>query len=223
MQQDYRPLSMLDVLYWDKVAKSMPRNDVERLQRFLLQRALDCGCDDGVPAVISDLTTRFADEEREMMRKRIDEKIRRMSILEQNRIDATDEQIVKAIKWTLPDFESEKDWGGIYRILVDYCQHEGFTATKTCFVRRFAKMGIYPKDDVVKDIERSIHPAIYKDEYDGNLFSYYAIDKGVGTYWPSSYENWKTSDITGNDFIQRRKIAALFLKNLIRATEDLTV
>ena len=212
---------MLDVLYWDKVSKTMPRDDVERLQRFLRQRALDCGCDDGVPAVISDLTNRFADEEREMLRKRMDEYVRRLGIAEQQSINATDEQIVKAIKWTLKEFESEKDWGGVYRILVDFCQHLGFTATKTSFVRRFAKMGIYPKDDVVKDIERSMTPAIYKDEYDGNPFSYYAIDKGVGAYWPSSYEEWKTSDITSNDFIQRRKIATLFLKNLIRATEEL--
>ena len=91
---------------------------------------------------------------------------------------------------------------------------------KTSFVRRFAKMGIYPKDDTVKDIERSLPPAIYKGEYAGNLFSYYAIDKGVGAYWPSSYNEWQKSDITSNDFIQRRKIAALFLKNLLKATEE---
>ena len=221
MLQEYRPLSMLDVLYWQKVSRSMPRDEVEHLQRFLRQRALDCGCDDGVPAVISGMIDRFADEEREMLRKRMDEHIRRLGIAEQQRINATDEQIVKAIKRTLIEFESEKDWGGVYRILVDYCQHLGFTATKTSFVRQFAKMGIYPKDDVVKDIDRSMPPAIYKDEYNGNPFSYYAIDKGVGTYWPSSYEEWKTSDITSNDFIQRRKIANLFLKNLIKATEEL--
>lgn len=219
MKQEYRPLSMLDVLYWQKVSRQMPRDDVEQLQRFLRQRALDCGCDEGVSVVISSMTDRFADDEREMLRKRMDEYVRRLGIAEQQRIDATDEQIVKAIKWTLNDFESEKDWGGIYRILVDYCQHLGFTSTKTAFVRRFAKMGIYPKDAVVKDIDRSLSPAIYKDEYNGNLFSYYAIDKGIGAYWPSSYNEWKTSDITSNDFIQRRKIAALFLKNLIKATE----
>lgn len=219
MQQEYRPLSMLDVLYWLKVSKQMPRDDVEQLQRFLRQRALDCGCEEGVSAVISGMTERFADEEREMLRKRMDEYVRRLGIAEQQRIDATDEQIVKAIKWTLNDFESEKDWGGLYRILVDYCQHLGFTATKTVFVRRFAKMGIYPKDEVVKDIDRSLPPAIYKDEYNGNLFSYYAIDKGVGAYWPSSYKDWQTCEITSNDFIQRRKIAAIFLRNLVKATE----
>ena len=221
MQQDYRPLSMLDVLYWDKVSRSMPRNEVEFLQRFLQRRALDCGYEEGVPLVISGMTDRFADEEREMLRKRMDEHIRQISILEKQRIDATDEQMIKAIKWTLPYFESEKDWGGIYRILVDYCQHEGFTATKTSFVRRFAKMGIYPKDDVVKDLDQSVSPAIYKDEYDGKFFSYYAIDKGVGAYWPSSYREWQTSNITTNDFIARRKIASIFLKNLLKATEEL--
>ena len=210
---------MLDVRYWDKVSKTMPKSDVEHLQRFLQRRALDCGCEEGVPMVISGMTDRFADEERDMLRSRMDEHIRRLGILEHQRIDALDEQIVKAIKWTLNDFESEKDWGGVYRILVDYCQHLGFTSKKTSFVRRFAKMGIYPKDDVTKDIDRSISPAIYKDEYKGFLFSYYAIDKGVDAYWPASYEDWKTSDIITNDFIQRRKIAAIFLRNLVKATE----
>ena len=221
MQQEYRPLSMLDVLYWQKVSKQMPKDDVEQLQRFLRQRALDCGCEEGVPAVISGMVDRFADEERDMLRKRMDEHIRRLGIVEQKRINATDDQIVNAIKLTLKDFESEKDWGGIFRILVDYCQHLGFTATKTVFVRRFAKMGIYPKDDVLKYIDRTVPPAIYKDEYNGNPFSYYAIDKGVGAYWPVSYDEWKTSDITTNDFLQRRNIAALFLKNLVKATEGL--
>ena len=219
MEQEYRPLSMLEVRYWIQASKKMPRDDVERLQRFLRQRALDCGCEEGVSEVISSLTDRFADEEREMLRKRMDEYVRRMGIMEQQRINATDNQIVQAIKWTLKDFESEKDWGGIYRILVDYCQHLGFTATKTNFVRRFAKMGIYPKDNIVKDLDRSLSPAIYKDEYNGNPFSYYAIDKGVGAYWPISYDDWKTSEITTADFIQRKKIATLFLKNLVKATE----
>ena len=80
-------------------------------------------------------------------------------------------------------------------------------------------MGIYPKDNVVGDIDRSLPPAIFIDEYNGNPFSYYAIDKGLGAYWPASYNEWKTSDITTNDFIQRRKIATLFLKNLVKATE----
>jgi hypothetical protein len=220
MQQYYKPVTKLDVLYWAQASRAMPKGDVEKLQSFLRQRALDCGYEEGVPLVISSMTDRFADEEREEYRRRVDEHIRRLGIMERQRIDATDEQIVKAIKRTLSDFESKKDWGGVYRILVDYCQHLGFTATKTNFVKRFAKMGIYPEDDTVKDIDRSMPPTIYKDEYNGFPFSYYAIDKGVGAYWPLSYDDWRTSDITSNDFVQRRKIAALFLKNLVRATEE---
>ncbi len=220
MQQEFRPLTMLDVLYWQKVSKHMTKEEVGQLQRFLWQRALDCGCEEGVPMVISGLTERFVDEEREMFRKRVEEHIRNLSIADQQRIEANDEQIVQAIKTTLKDFESEKDWGGIYRILVDYCHHLGFTTTKTNFVRRFAQMGIYPKDNVVDDIERTISPTIYKDDYNGNPFSYYAIDKGVNPYWPSSYKDWQKCDITSNDFIQRRKIAALFLKNLLKVTEE---
>ena len=219
MQQEYRSLSVLDVRYWAHASRTMPRDDVEQLQRFLRQRALDCGCEEGVSAVISSMTDRFADEERELLRQRMDEHVRRMTILEQQRIDADDEQIVTAIRWTLSAFESEKDWGGIYRILVDYCPHRGFTAQKTSFVRRFAKMGIYPKDNIVKDITHDAPPAIYKEEYYGKPFSYYAIDKGLDPYWPASYREWQTSDIATNDFTQRRKIAALFLKNLLKATE----
>lgn len=220
MQQDYKPVTMLELHYWVQASKEMTKENVEKLQNFLRQRALDCGCEEGVSLAIKSLTDRFADEERKELRRRMDEYIRRMWIMEQQSINATDEQIVKAIKWTLSDFESKKDWGGVYRILVDYCQHLGFTATKTTFVKRFAKMGIYPEDDTVKDIDRSMPPAIYKEEYKGFSFSYYAIDKGVGAYWPSSYDDWKTSDITSNDFVQRRKIATLFLKNLVRATKE---
>ena len=218
MESEYRPLSMLDVLYWDKVSRQMPRNDVEQLQRLLQRRALDCGCEEGVPAVISGLTDRFVDEERDEMRKQIAEYVRRQGIIEQQRIDATDEQIVAAIKKTLPDFGSDWDWGGVYRILVDYCNHLGFSATKTKFVERFARMCIYPKDSVVQ-VERSAPPALYQDDYCGHPFSYQAIQKGVDAYWPASYQDWKTSDITTNDFIARRNIAATFLRNLVRATE----
>jgi hypothetical protein len=221
MEQEFSPLSMLEVRYWLQASKTMPRDRVEIIQNYLRQRALECGYEEGVPEIITSMTARFADEEREMLRKRMDEYVRRLGILEQQRIDATDEQIVKAIKWTLKDFESERDWGGIYRILVDYCHHRGFTSKKTSFVRRFATMGIYPKDNAVKDIVRSSPPTIYKDEYYGYLFSYSAIDKGVNTYWPSSFIEWQKSDITTNDFIARKKIASLFLENLIKATEEL--
>ena len=218
--KEYSPLTLSEALHYANLCKKVPREQAETMQRFLMQRALETNVTSpDVTEIIQSITDRFVEEEREMLRKRMDEYVRRLGISEQQRIDATDEQIVKAIKWTLDDFESEKDWGGIYRILVDYCQHLGFTATKTSFVRRFAKMGIYPKDNVVGDTDRSLPPAIFKDEYNGNPFSYYAIDKGLGAYWPASYNEWKTSDITTNDFIQRRKIAALFLKNLVKATE----
>lgn len=219
-KEKYTPLSRLDVRYWIKASKIMRREDVEKLQGLLRQKALDCGCEEGVPALISSLTARFADEERVEMMRRMDEHVRRLGIMAQKRIDADDKQIVQAIKWTLKDFESEKDWGGVYRILVDYCLHLDFTNQKTSFVKRFAKMGIYPKDDTVKDFDPSVPPAIYKDEYNGKPFSYYAIDKGLGPYWPTSYQDWQTSDIATNDFIQRRKIANLFLKNLLKATES---
>ncbi len=220
MLQEFSPLSVSDVRYWVKASKTMPRNDVETIQRFLRQRALDCGCEEGVSLLISSMTDRFVDEEREMLRARIDARIRRNEFLEKQRIEATDDQIVKAIKRTLPEFESKKDWGGIYRILVDYCQHLGFTATKTTFVKRFAKMGIYPEDDIVKNIDHTVPPTIYKNEYNGLPFSYYAIDKGVNAYWPPSYKEWETCDENSNDFIARRKIAVLFLKKLIQATEE---
>jgi len=216
--KEYSPLRMLDVLYWRKVSKQMPRGDVEKLQTFLRQRALDCGCDEGVSAVINGLTERFADEERETMRKVMEERVRRLSIIEQRRIDATDDEIVEAIKMTLPRFKSARDWGGVYCILVEYCHHLGFTKTKTTFVERFARMGIYPTDSVVT-VDRSIPPAIYKDEYNDLFCSYSAIDKGVDTYWPLSYEDWQTSNITTKDFIQRRDIAGFFLKNLVKVTE----
>lgn len=219
MDKEYSPFTMLEAHYWAEAALNMPLHDVEQLQRFLRQRALDVGCDEGVPDVISGMTDRFVDEEREMLRKRMDEQVRRWAIKEQQRIDASDEQIVKAIKKTLKAFESDWDWGGVHRILVDYCHHLGFSTTKTKFAERFARMGIYPKDNTVK-VDRSAPPAIFLDEYCGHQFSYQAIVKGLDPYWPSSYQDWKMSNITTNDFIARRKIAETFLRNLVEATME---
>lgn len=218
MSEQSGDFTMSEALYWAKASQKMPRDDVERLQRFLRQRALDVGCREGVADVISGMTDRFVDEEREMLRRRIDEYVRSNGILEQQRIDATDDQIIEAIKQTLPYFESDWDWGGIYRILVDYCRHLGFTNSKADFVRRFARMGIYPKDNIIK-VDRYPNPAIYQDEYNGHPFSYQAIQKGVNAYWPDSYEEWKKSDITSNDFVARKNIADCFCKNLLKAAK----
>lgn len=218
MGSEYSPVTTQEALYWQHKSRQLPRSDVELLQRHIQQRALDVGCEEGVPGIISSMIDRFADEERDEMRKQMAEYVRRQGIMEQQRIEATDEQIVAAIKKTLPDFESDWDWGGVYRILVDYCHHLGFSATKTKYVERFARMSIYPKDSIVK-VDRFAPPALYQDDYCGHPFSYQAIVKGLDTYWPTSFREWKTSEITTKDFLARRKIAEIFLRNLVRATE----
>ena len=48
MQQDYKPVTMLELHYWVQASKEMTKENVEKLQNFLRQRALDCGCEEGV-------------------------------------------------------------------------------------------------------------------------------------------------------------------------------
>ena len=201
------------------MAKYAPRKDAEVLQRFLYQRAAETGgCSPEIIAKISSITDRFRDEENEMLRKIMAEDLRRRGIMDQQKIDASDEQIVKAIKLTLQKFESDRDWGGIYRILVDFCNHLGFKAVKTDFVKRFALMGIYPTDNVVKDLERIVPSAIKGTEWHEHKFSYSAVQKGIDSSWPSSYKEWVECDIMTRDFLDRKSIAKIFLDNLIKAT-----
>lgn len=218
MNNDCPPLTYDEALSWAKYAGSLPRSDADIVQRGLMKRYVESRCTSlEVWGVINSITDRFVEEDRDMRRKLMMEDLRRRGIVEQEHIEADDDQIVQAVKWTLPKFQSDWDWGGVYRILVDFCD---FPATKTDFVKRFARMGIYPKDNSVKDFERNMPPAIRRTEWCEHQFSYQAIQKGVNPNWPSTYYEWKKSELANRDFTDRRDIAALFLKNLVNATEQ---
>ena len=150
MNKEYSPLSYSEARHYADMTKKMPRDEAEFVQRILQQRALEAGVGSSdVLEAISSITDRFYEEDLEMRRKAVAEDLRKRGVMEQAHIDADDEQIVLAIRWTLPKFHSDWDCGGIYRILVDFCD---FPATKTDFVRRMAKMGIYAQDNYVKNL-----------------------------------------------------------------------
>lgn len=215
----YKPITYDEVCHYVNMARNAPRKDAEALQRFLYRRAAETGvCSPEIIAKISSITDRFKDEENEMLRKLMAEDLRRRGIMDQQKIDASDEQIVTAIKLTLPKFESDRDWGGIYRILVDFCNHLGFKAVKTDFVKRFALMGIYPTDKIAKDLVRNVPSAIKGTEWHEHKFSYSAVQKGIDSTWPTSYKEWEESDIINRDFLDRKSIAKIFLDNLIKVT-----
>lgn len=158
MNKEYSPLSYSEARHYTDMTKKMPRDEVEFVQRLLQRRALEAGvCSPDVLEVISSITDRFFEEDREMRRKAIEEDLRKRGVMEQMHIDADDDHIVLAIKWTLPKYHSDWDWGGIYRILVDFCD---FPVTKTDFVRRMARMGIYAQDNYVKNLDHTLPPAI---------------------------------------------------------------
>lgn len=215
----YNPITYEEVCHYVKMAQYAPRKDAEVLQRFLYQRAAETGvCSPEIIGKINSITDRFRDEENEILRKTIEEKLHRSRLMNLQKIDASDEQIVTAIKLTLPKFESDRDWGGIYRILVDFCNHLGFKAVKTEFVKRFAVMGIYPTDNIVKNLEHIMPSSIKGTEWYDHKFSYSAVQKGIDSSWPMNYKKWEESDIINRDFLDRKSIAKIFLDNLIKVT-----
>lgn len=218
MENKYDPITLSEAYWWANRAKKVRRQEAEYMQRFLLSRAAEVGVSSSeVTAVINGMLYPFVEEERQMMRELMAENLRRKGVLEMEKIDADDDQIVKALKWTLPKFQSDWDWGGPYRILVDCCD---FPPVKTEFVRRMARMGVYTKDNYVKDLVRSMPPAIRGTEWHDHQFSYQAIQKGVSPNWPDTYFGWMNSDIQDRDFLDRRSIAKIFKDNLVKAVNQ---
>lgn len=218
MEKNYEPMTYSEASWWANKAKKMSHKDAENIQRFLLQRVLEVGViSSEVNDIINGITDRFIEEEREMMRQMMAEELRRRAILDEERIEADDDQIVKAIKWTLPKFKSDWDWGGIYRILVSCCD---FPTVKTDFVRRMAQMGIYPDDNQPKDLDRVLPPAIKGTEWHDHKFSYQSIQKGIKSSWPLSFSGWLQSDLADRDFVDRREIAKIFKENIYKAIKQ---
>ena len=210
------PLTYEEALSYRDIAAELPRNEAEVIQRALYQRATKDGVSsDKVLPVINSITKRFVEEEREIIKQCIDERLRKQGIIGLQIIYAEDGQIVEAIKMTLPHFKSDWDWGGIYRILVDTCH---FPSTKTDFVKRMAEIGIYAEDNTVK-FSRPIPPSIKKDEYCNHPFSYQNVQKGISTYWPATYQEWLRTPNPDQDLCNRISIATVFYNNLIKVTD----
>lgn len=220
MESNYKPIAYDEVMWYAKQAKNMRQSDVEMIQRFLMMRAMDVGVESPeVKDSIYRLTDRFVEEELALKRDILAEETRRRGTLSQEIIEVSDDQIVQAIKWTLSSFQSDWDWGGIYIILVCLCNHLGFSAVKTKFVERMAQMGVYPQDNVVR-VDHVADTAIKGTEWYEHRFSYLALQRGVKPSWPKTWNEWLNSEIQTNDFIARRDIAKLILKNLRRAIEE---
>ena len=209
---EYSSITLLEVRHYADLCKKSTREEAEVMHKFLLQRALETGVTSPeILEAIQSIRDRFIEEDRKTRQQLIEEELRRNGTLSHETIDADEDQIISAIKKTLRHFQSDRDWGGVYRILVDYCN---FPFKFSDFVKRFDKMGIYPTDDVVKGIERRTIPAISVQEYYDHKFSYQALQKGIGTNWPEKYIGWMNSHKEDHDFINRKKIATIFYKNL---------
>lgn len=210
--KEYSPITLSEVHHYADLCKRVPRDQAEVMQKFLSQRALETGVTSSeILEAIQSISDRFVFEDRELRRKAIEEDLRRRGTLLQESIDAEDDQIIAAIKKTLPKFQSDRDWGGIYRILVDCC---AFPPNISDFVRRFDNMGIFPKDNCINGIKRRGIPSISEREYYGHRFAYQALQKGINNSWPKTYIGWLNCYITDRDFISRRDLATLFYKNL---------
>ena len=138
MENKYDSISISEAYWWANKTKKMTKSDAENIQRLLLSRVAEVGVSSSdVIDVINSITDRFVEDEREMMRELMAEDMRRRGILSPEKINADDEQIIQAIKMTLPNFKNDWDWGGCYRILVDCCD---FPVRISDFVRRMARM-----------------------------------------------------------------------------------
>ena len=205
-------MTLSEVLHYADLCKKGTREESEIMQKFLLQRALATGATSSeILEAIQSISDRFVLEDRELRKKAIEEDLRRRGLMNLEPIDADDDQIIQAIKKTLHQFQSDRDWGGIYRILVDFCD---FPPKYSDFVRRFDRMGIYPSDNTIKGIKRMGIPSISEREYYDKRFNYQALQKGIQSEWPPTYIGWMNSHITDQGFISRRNIATKFYKNL---------
>lgn len=210
--KEYSPLTYSEASHYADLCKRSTREEAETMQRFLMKRALATGATSTeVQEAIQSITDRFIEEDREMRRRAMEDEMLRSGVSKQQKIDADDGEIVEAIKKTIPQFQSDRDWAGIYRILVDFCD---FPPKLSDFVRRFDRMGIYPTDDAVKGLEKRVIPAINEHDYCGHRFSYQALQKGLNQFWPQTYWEWLNHQSAERDFVNRRTIATTFFKEL---------
>ena len=218
MNKNFPKVTCSEARHFAKIAEKMPLEDVKFLQSVLRLRMLQAGYEsDHVLGIVDGMTERFLDEDKEVRRQLIAESLRQEGILGgQEKIEATDEQIVTGIKKTLPYFKSNRDWGGVYIILVSCCD---YPSVKTDFVLRFWQMGIYAVDNpkCVGELTKDVPPAIYQDEYCDHPFSYQALQKGYSTTWPMKYEDCINIDLGNRDFAERKEIAGRFRRNLLVA------
>lgn len=217
MNEAYTPVTRSEARHFAKIAEGLPRENVTLLQGILYRRISEAGCEsDEVLGIVDGMTERFVEEDREMRRQLMLGELRLQGTLEQERIEADDDQIITAIKRTLPKFKSTRDWGGIYRILVDFCD---FPSVKTDFTQRFWRMGIYATDSpaCLEGFTRDAPPAIYKEEYGDHPFGYQVMQRGCPANWPATYYEWQKRDLPNRDFEDRKLIARLFLENLRKA------
>lgn len=177
MENNFDPITLSEAKWYAKRAREVPPQDARDMQRFMLQRLAEVGASSPeVPDIINGMLDHLKAEAKEMMRQLMMEQLRRDGMLGEEKIDADDDQIVQALKWTLPKFKSNFDWAGIYKILVPCCD---FPESVSDFVRRMARMGIYPKDNKPENVVRSMPIAISDKDLCGHPFSYQAVQRGL--------------------------------------------
>jgi hypothetical protein len=99
MKNKYDPISISEAYWWAGKAKTMTRQNVENVQRLLLARIVEVGVSSPeVTDIINGMTDRFADEERQIMKQCINERLMKQGVLGMQIIYAEDGQIVEAIK-----------------------------------------------------------------------------------------------------------------------------
>ena len=197
---DIWPISREVLLSCVKYAKRQPCYEEAKQVEALLNN-LFRGCNnteafdliDSIPYYFKEERDRLAEERASARMEKIIRK--RMNLPE---ILVDDEQIDVAITKITNDpiMNSRRDWGGIGRILIDFC---GWPDVKKDFehkVMRMKQMGFLKNLPADKD------------------FTYQALQAGLSSDWPNSYKEWLIKTDGDNTFEHRREVAKTFLDYL---------
>jgi len=140
--------------------------------------------------VIDRIKKHFRNERENAWKREMQEMVDRRinNLIGGSELNVDDEQITEAIIHIEPIMDSHRDWGAIYRILVDYC---GWPSKYKDFEKRINLLHLNMNENV--------------------SFTYQGLQTGLLSEWPKTFKEWL---IRSNDddtvFVHRKKIATVF-------------
>lgn len=145
-------------------------------------------------AMIDSVERHFIEQDRQQLKEEISQQVNRAfnEHFRQDGFELSDESVAAAIYATTKYMRNKADWGGLYRILVDYCK---WPMAYKDFEIRQQKLNLKLSQKIA--------------------FDYQSLVKGFGRNWPKTYRGWQTYDTSDDPTLDhRRRVATKFLENL---------